>query len=292
MILPIGGVGTRFLPLSRVFPKELWPLVDIPLLQHIVKEAKDSGINEIIFVISPDKKIVFDYFVKAPNGFEPAKKIEKILSERKKNSILKELKDLDEFLKGLSFSFVFQKKPLGDGHALMQAAKLVEKEPFAVSFGDDIVEAQTPCLEQLLKIFKTCQRPVISLHSLPKEKLPSYGVVKAEKIANRLFKIKGIVEKPSPEEIPSDLAIVGKYILTPETFEYLRRTPPDKSGEIRLAGALEKMIKDGKMVYGYEFEGKWLECGNKADWLKSNLYLALKHPQYGPELRQFIKEII
>ena len=292
MILPIGGVGTRFLPLSRVFPKELWPLVDIPLLQHIVKEAKDSGINEIIFVISPDKKIVFDYFVKAPNGFEPAKKIEKILSERKKDSMLKELKDLDEFLKGLSFSFVFQKKPLGDGHALMQTAKLVEKEPFAVSFGDDIVEAQTPCLEQLLKVFKTCQRPVIALYSLPKEKLPSYGVVKAEKIANRLFRIKGIIEKPSPEEIPSDLAIVGKYILTPEIFEYLRRTPPDKGGEIRLAGALEKMIKDGKMVYGYEFEGKWLECGNKADWLKSNLYLALKHPQYGPDLRQFIKEVI
>ncbi|MEK7519279.1 MAG: sugar phosphate nucleotidyltransferase, partial [Patescibacteria group bacterium] len=288
-ILPIGGVGTRFLPLSRVFPKELWPLVDIPLLQYIVREAKDSGVSQIIFAISPEKKIVFDYFVKAPNGFEPAKKIEKILSDRKKNSTLQELKQLDDFLKGLSFSFVFQKKPLGDGHAILQAARMISQESCAVLFGDDIVESQTPCLAQLSNIFKTCQKPVIALHRLPKEKLSSYGVVKTEKIANRLFKIKGIVEKPAIEQAPSDLAIVGKYILTPEVFEYLKKTPPDKGGEIRLAGAFDKMIKDGKVIYGYEFEGKWLECGNKTDWLKSNFYLALKHPQYGPELREFLK---
>lgn len=290
-IFPIGGVGTRFLPLSRVYPKELWPLVDIPLLQHIVREAKDSGIREMIFVISPDKKIVFDYFYKAPRGSRSAQKIEKILSERKKTSLLKELKELDDFLENLSFSFVLQKKPLGDGHAILQAAKLVGQEPFAVLFGDDIVESQTPCLSQLLNIFKTCRKPVLSLCRLEKEKLAFYGVVKVEKIASRLLKIKGIVEKPSAQEAPSDLAVVGKYILTPEVFDYLRKTSPDKDGEIRLASSFDKMVKDGKTIYGYEFEGKWLECGNKIGWLKSNLYLALRHPQYGPEIREFLKNL-
>lgn len=284
-ILPIAGVGTRFLPLTKVVPKELWPLVDIPVLQYVIEEAKASGVGEIIFVMSPDKKIVLDYFKEAPN-------IEKILKERKKNHILKALKEFHESLKDISFSHVLQKKPLGDGHAVLQAVKAVGEEPCAVLFGDDIVDSDTPCLLQLSKIFKTCQKPVLALYRLPKEKLPLYGIVEVEKIANRLYKIKKIVEKPTIAEAPSDLAIVGKYILTPEVFDYLKKTTPDKTGEIRLAGAFDKMIKDGKIIYGYEFEGRWLECGNKLDWLKSNFYLSLKHPQYGPELKSFLKEIL
>ena len=284
-IIPIAGLGTRFLPLSKVVPKELWPLADIPALQYIIEEAKLSGIEEIIFVISLDKKIVLDYFKASPN-------IEKILKERKKDYILKTFKEFEDTLKEISFSYVLQKKPLGDGHAVLQAAKTVGGESCAVLFGDDIVDLKTPCLSQLLKIFKTCQKPILALYQVPKEKLPSYGIVGIEKIANRLYKIKKIVEKPSIEEAPSDLAIVGKYILTPEVFDYLKKTHPDKTGEIRLAGAFEKMLKDGKIIYGYEFEGKWLECGNKLDWLKSNLYFSLKHPKYGPELRNFLKEIL
>ncbi len=284
-IIPIAGLGTRFLPLSKVVPKELWPLADIPALQYVIEEAKASGIEEIVFVMSPDKKIVLDYFKVSPN-------IEKILKERKKNHILKALKEFQDTLKGISFSYVLQKKPLGDGHAVLQAAKMVGGESCAVLFGDDIVDSKTPCLLQLSKIFKTCQKPVLSLHQLPKEKLPFYGIVDVEKIASRLYKIKKIVEKPQIEEVPSDLAIVGKYILTPEVFDYLKKTTPDKTGEIRLAGAFDRMIKDGKMIYGYEVEGRWLECGNKLDWLKSNFYFSLKHPQYGPELRSFLKEIL
>lgn len=284
-IIPIAGLGTRFLPLSKVVPKELWPLADIPALQYIIKEAKDSGIEEIIFVISADKKIVLDYFKKSPS-------IEKILKERKKNHILKTLKEFQDTLKGISFSYVLQKNPLGDGLAVLEAAKMIKGESCAILFGDDIVDSKTPCLLQLSKIFKTCQKPVISLCRLPKEKLPFYGIVGTEKIASRLFKIKKIVEKPSIEEAPSDLTIVGKYILTPEVFDYLKKTTPDKTGEIRLAGAFDKMLKDGKMIYGYEFEGRWLECGNKLDWLKSNFYLSLENPQYGPELRKFLKEIL
>ena len=293
-IVPIAGLGTRFLPLSTVLPKELWPLADIPAIQYIIEEIKDSGIQEIILVVSPEKKIILDYFnissgrAKATNRA----KIEKILRERKNDNFLQALKTFQESLDSISFSCVIQKKPHGDGDAVLQAVKLVGEEPCAVLFGDDIVDDKTPCVAQLFKVFKTCQKPVIALYQLPKEKLSSYGIVKVEKIASRLYKIKQIIEKPSIEEAPSDLAIVGKYILTPEVFGYLKKIAPDKSGEVRLSGVFDKMIEDGKIIYGYEFEGKWLECGNKLDWLKSNLYFSLKHPRYGEELRNFLKEIL
>jgi len=283
-IIPIGGIGTRFLPLSKVLPKELWPLVDIPIIQYILEEAKQSEIKEIIFVISPEKKVVLNYFKESP-------KIEKILKDRKKDHFLQSFKKIQELVSDISFSSVLQRKPLGDGHAVLQAAKIVESEPCGVLFGDDIVDSEVPCLLQLSKIFKTCQKPVIALKKIAKEKLPFYGVVEVEKIANRLYKIKRIVEKPSFQEAPSDLAIVGKYILTPEVFDYLKKAKPTQKGEIFLAETFDKMIRDGKIIYGYEFEGEWLECGNKLGWLKSHLYLSLKHPQFGPELKKYLKEI-
>lgn len=284
-IIPIAGLGTRFLPLSKVVPKELWPLVDKPVIQYIVEEVKTSGINQIIFVISSDKKSVLEYFKRSP-------KLEKFLKERKKEQILSELKNLEEICRDVSFSCVFQKKPLGDGHAVLQARSEVAGENVAVLWADDVVDSKIPCLLQMAKVFKACQKPVIALYKLPKEKLPSYGIAAVEKIASRLYKVKKIVEKPSIEEAPSDLAIVGKYILTPEVFDYLKKAKPGKRGEILMAEVLDEMIRDGKIIYGYEFEGKWLECGNKTAWLESFLTLSLKHPQYGPELKKYLKEVI
>ncbi|HOW13188.1 MAG TPA: sugar phosphate nucleotidyltransferase [Candidatus Pacearchaeota archaeon] len=283
-IVPVAGLSTRFLPLSKVVPKEFWPLVDKPVIQYIIEEIKNSGIEQIIFILSPKNKKIIDYI-------KPSLQLEKLLKERKKDDSLKELKELEKLFESISFSFVVQKKALGDGHAVLQAANLIGDESFACLFADDIVESETPCISQLIKIFKTCQKPVLSLYRLPKEKISSYGVVSMEKIANRLFKIKEIIEKPKIEQTPSDLAIVGKYILTPEIFDYLRKIKPNEKGEIILANALNLMLKEGKIVYGYEFEGKWLECGNKIEWLKSHLYLSLNHPQYGSELRKFLKEI-
>lgn len=282
-IIPVAGLGTRFLPLSKVVPKELWPLVDIPVIQRIITEAKESGICRIVFVLKPENRIILNYL-------KPDPKIEKILKERKKGELLVELKKLKNLFKDISFSYVLQKKSLGDGHAVLQAAKIVGQEPAACLWADDIVESKTPCLLQLTKIFKTCQKPVLALYRLPPEKLSSYGIVKVEKIANRLYKIKDIVEKPAPGAAPSDLAIVGKYIITPEVFDYLRKAKLGKRGEIILAEILAKMLKEGKLIYGYEIEGKWLECGNKLEWLKSHLYLSLKHPRFGPELKKFLKE--
>jgi UTP--glucose-1-phosphate uridylyltransferase len=284
-IIPIAGLGTRFLPLSKVVPKELWPIADLPVLQYILEEAKASGIKQIVFVISPEKKIVLDYFKKCP------KLLEKLLKEKKRDHLLVEFKRLEELCEGLSFSYVYQKKPLGDGHAILQAKNKIGEEPCAVLFADDIVDSKTPCLSQLINVFKTCKKPVVALYRIPSEKLSFYGIAAVEKIANRFFKIKKIVEKPLADEVPSDLAIVGKYIITPEVFDYLEKAEAGEKGEIILADIFGKMLKDGKIIYGYEFEGKWLECGNKLGWLESNLYLSLKHPQFGPKLKQFLKEI-
>lgn len=282
-IILTAGLSTRFLPLSKVLPKEMWPIAAKPMLQYIVEEAAASGINRIIFVISPGQRMVFDYFKK------PAKNLEKILKLKKKEAVLDRLKSFEESFKGISFSFVVAKKPLGDGYAILQARRLVGKEPFAVLFDDDIVESKTPCLHQLVQVFKTCQKPVISLHRIARERLSSYGIVGIEKIANRFYKIKNIIEKPSPEEAPSDLSITGKYVLTPEVFNYLKKLTPNSRGEIILADALGKMINDGKMVYGYEYEGEWWECGNPQAYLETNFHFSLNHPEYGPKLKKFLK---
>lgn len=288
-IIPIAGLGTRFLPLSKIFPKELWPLVDKPVIQYIVEEALASGIKKVVFVTRPEKKVVVDYFRKY---LKKNPSLEKVLKARNKNHLVQELKSLQRISKKISFDTTIQKVPLGDGHAILQARKLINKEPFAVLFGDDVVESKTPCLWQLMKVFKLYKRSVVSLYRIPKAKLPSYGVVAVRKIRNRLYQIKDIVEKPSPQQIPSDLAIVGKYILTPDIFSYLQKEArKNEIQEIILANALRQMIKDGKDVLGLQFEGKWLECGNKSAYLKSNLYLSLKHKKFGKELKKSLSEI-
>ncbi|MEA3344624.1 MAG: sugar phosphate nucleotidyltransferase, partial [Patescibacteria group bacterium] len=187
VIIPIAGLGTRFLPLSKVVPKEFWPLVDVPMIQHITEEAINSGIQEIIFIVkSENKKVISDYI-------KPSVKLNKVLKERKKDSVLEELKKFEDTFKNISFTYILQKDSLGDGHAVLQASKLVGEDPIACLFSDDIVSSKDPCLLQLKKVFKTCGRPVIALNRLPKEKLPSYGVVDVEKIANRFYKIKKII---------------------------------------------------------------------------------------------------
>lgn len=283
-IIPVAGLGTRFLPLSLVLSKEFFPLVDKPIIQYIVEEVKKSGINEVIFVVNPKQKMVLDYF---KNFLE----LEKILIKRKKEKLLKELKDFEQMFEGIKFSFTVQKLPLGDGHAILQAQKLANAHPVAVSFGDDVIHSPEPALLQLMNIFKTCQAPVIALKSLPKEKIPAYGSVAVEKIAHNLYKIKKIIEKPAPEQIQSNLVIVGKYILTSDVFSYLKKSKPSEKGEIILGEVFDKMLNDGKTIYGYELKGEWLECGDKLKWLKSFLYLALKDERFSKDLKEYIKHI-
>lgn len=284
VIIPVAGLGTRFLPLSRVLSKEFFPLADKPIIQHIVEEVKKSGIKEIVFVVSPRQKTVLNYFKKDED-------LEKILVKRKKEKLLKELKEFNDIFEDISFSFVVQKDPLGDGHAILQAAKSIKNEAVANSFGDDVFDSEEPALLQLINIFQTCNAPVIGLKRLPKDKIPAYGSVVVEKIASNLYKIKKIIEKPEPGEIKSDLVTVGRHVLTPEVFEYLKKAKPSKKGEIILAEVLDQMLSDGKTIYGYEIKGEWLECGDKLKWIKSFFYIALKDARYKDELKEYIKTI-
>ena len=201
------------------------------------------------------------------------------------------MKDFEETFEGIHFSFVVQKAPLGDGHSILQAAKLAENTPVAVSFGDDVVDADEPALLQLMNIFKTCNAPVIALKTLPKDRIPSYGNVAVEKIANHLYKIKKIIEKPRSEQIQSNLVTVGKFILTPEVFDYLKKAAPSEKGEVILAEVFDAMLSDGKTVYGYELKGEWLECGDKLKWLKSFFYLALRDQRFGKDLKEYMKTL-
>ncbi|MDO8264913.1 MAG: UTP--glucose-1-phosphate uridylyltransferase [Candidatus Parcubacteria bacterium] len=284
-VILIAGLGTRFLPLSKVFPKEFFPLVDKPIIQYLLEEALDSGIKEIIFVVKPNgqKEKILDYI-------QNNQKIEKILKEKKNETLLAELKKVTDIAENFEFSFVVQKEPLGDGNAILMTKKLVGDEPCAVFFCDDVIDSKIPALSQLVQIFKTCQKPIIGLKKISRVKLPHYGVVDSEIITSRLHKVKNIIEKPPFDTAPSDLAIIGRYIITPEVFDYLKKAVPNKKGEIILADILSKMASDAKMIYGYELDGQWLECGDKLRWLKSNLYLGLKHPKFGDELRKFLKE--
>jgi len=286
-IIPIAGLGTRFLPLSLVISKEFFPLADKPIVQYLVEEAIESGMEEIIFVISPKQKMIMNYFRGYPE-------LEKILIKRKKDKILKELKDFEEIFGKIKFSFAVQKEPVGDGHAILQASKigrLGNSESVAVSFSDDIIDSDVPSLAQLTNIFKTCGAPVIGLKQLPKEKIPAYGSVVVEKIANGLYKIKKIIEKPELSQIKSNFVIVGKYVLTPEVFDYLKKAKPSGRGEVILGEVFDKMLDDGKVIYGYELKGEWLECGDKLKWLKSFFYVSLRDPVFGKDLKEYVKTI-
>jgi UTP--glucose-1-phosphate uridylyltransferase len=284
-VFPIAGLATRFLPLSKVVSKELIPLVDKPLIHYTVKEAVDAGIKEIIFVTRPKQKDVLQYF-------QPDPKLEKILQDKKKEEELKDLKEIQDLARDITFSFAVQKAPLGDGDAIFQAKSLVGDEPFAVFFCDDMIDSEVPALTQLLEVFDTCQRPVIALKQLPPEKLYHYGVVDVEKIANCFYKIKSMIEKPKEGQAPSNLAIVGRSVLTPDVFDYLKPRKKLHGHDASLFfPTLGKMAVDGKGVYGYEFKGEWLECGDKLRWLYSFLHFAIKHPSLGEEVKICLRKL-
>lgn len=266
-ILPMAGLGTRFLPLSKVLRKEIIPILDKPLFYYSLKEAVDSGIKEIILVLPPKKDIVLDYF-------KNWAKIEKILKLKKREKYLKDVREFRKVIESVSIKYVIQKKPLGDGNAVLMAEEFIKDEPVAVLFIDDIIRNGKPAISQLIEIAKTGDFSVIGLKEVEKEKIPNYGIVEVEKIASRLFKIKGITEKPRIEQAKSNLAIVGRYILTSDVFEYLKSLKANKNQEIILADAFSNMILDGKIVYGYNLRGKWLECGTKENWIKTFLYFA------------------
>lgn len=257
-------------------------MADRPMIEYVVKDAKDSDVEQIIFVLSESKKCILEYFKRKP-------KLESLLESRNQKEVLEKLQRQEREYEKLVFSSVLQQSPKGDGDAILKAKSQVGKEPFGVLFADDVFSSKEPVLAQLKNIFATSQKMVIGLKKISKERLSSYGVVQVEKIANRLYKIKDIIEKPPIDKAPSDLAICGRYLLTPEIFSYLDKVTPTAKGEVILADALKMMLEDGKIIYGYDIEGEWLECGKTVDWIKSNLQVCLEHPEFGPKVREWLK---
>lgn len=280
-IIPVAGFGTRFLPATKAQPKEMLPIVDKPVIQYLVEEAVASGIEEIIFVTGRGKRAIEDHF---DHSFE----LEYNLVEKGKNSLLKEVRKISDLA---NFAYVRQPQPLGDGHAVLCARKLTNNEPVAVLFGDDIVDWKVPCLAQLIKVFKKYGDPVVALKEVPKKEVSRWGVVDGTLIEPRIYQLKNVVEKPKPEEAPSNLIIVGKYIITPEIFQVLEEIKPDKTGEIRLAGALKEYLTQNKPVYGYQFKGKHHDCGEKLGFLKATVEIGLKHPEIGKEFKKYLKSL-
>lgn len=275
-VIPIAGLGTRFLPLSKIIPKELFPLGSKPILQYVVEEAIEAGVKRIIFVISPKKIDIFKKYILS--YFQKDKELILILKKRKKE---KEVSILNN-IPNVKYEYVIQKEPRGDGDAILKAERKVGKKPFLVLFGDDISLPFYPkksseglisegMASEIVKTHNKVKSSVLCLYKMSKEKLKGYGVPRAKKNKENLYQIEDIIEKPEPKEAPSNFAIVGKYVLTPAIFSYLKKTKK-QNGEILLVNALRLMLKEGKTIFGVATKNRWVECGTKEKWQENFKY--------------------
>lgn len=303
VIILAAGFGTRFLPATKSQPKEMLPIVDKPCIQYLVEEAVDSGIEQIVIVTGRYKRSIEDHF---DVSFE----LNENLKTKGKLKFLKQVQKIEQMAK---FIYVRQPYPKGDGHAILCAADLVENEPFAVLFGDDIYDSKTPALKQLIEQYEKTQTPIIGLHKISKKDSEKYGIVKSKKVKNekvksesgltlnpkskskkteeneKLQEIIDLVEKPKPEKAPSNLAICGKYIVTPELLETLKKSQPQSSDkELRLIDGMKNYIKKAP-IYGYEIEGKRFDTGDKLGYLKATVHFALKHKTLNKEFKKHLQ---
>lgn len=280
-VLPVAGLGTRVLPASKVVPKELLPLVDKPTLQYIVEEAVAAGIEEIIFVTSRSKRSIEDHFDVFPE-------LEERLERKGKREELKELRTLQKMATYVS---VRQPAPLGLGHAVFCAKDLVGDEPFVVMLGDILIPPETPCLEELIEVHERYGGSVLSLVPLPTEVIPTYGIAAVEELGTNVYKVTQVIEKPSVEEAPSNLGIYGRYVLTPDIFDLLEKTPPGKGGEIQVTDGIEMQAKAGR-CYGVEFTGERYDTGTPLGLLTTSIAFALKRPDIAPGLREYMRQVL
>ena len=280
-VIPVAGLGTRFLPATKTVPKELLPIVDIPAIQYVVQEAVEAGIQEIIFVTGRGKDGIEDHFDEAPE-------LEQVLAERGQTEMVGMLRRIAEMTEVVS---VRQKKPLGLGHAVLCARDLVGDEPFAVMLADDLIDSETPCIRQLLDIFEEKKESVVALLEVPAEEVHRYGVIRGKKVKDRLYQVDATVEKPPAHEAPSRMAIIGRYILRPEIFAILQNLPPGKGGEIQLTDGLSRMVQDRKM-YGCEFQGQRYDIGDKLGFVKATVAYSLKRPDLRDGVIEYLKAAI
>jgi len=278
-VFPVAGLGTRFLPATKASPKEMLPLIDKPLVQYVVEEAVASGIEQILFITGRGKRTIEDHF-------DVSVELEAHLCDKGKNS---ELLRVREISKMVDIFYVRQRQALGLGHAILCAKDFIGNEPFAVLLGDDIIDSKRPCLQQLLDVFDEHQGSVLALEKVPMENISSYGCVRATKVSDRVFDVMDMVEKPSRAEAPSDMAIIGRYVLTPRIFGILEQQEPGKGGEIQLTDAILKLSKEEK-VYGCLFEGLRHDCGDKLGFLKATVDMALKRDEFRLEFETYLRQ--
>ncbi len=278
-VFPCAGFGTRFFPATKVIPKEMLPLVDKPILQYGIEEAVASGLDKLIIVTSKGKDSILDHFDRTTD-------LERSLQERKKSDLLAEVEAVSTMVDLIS---VRQKEALGLGHAVLMARDAVGPNPFAVILPDDVILADEPCLLQMRHVFEETGRPVVALMEVPADETSRYGIVGGDQLGNRRFRIRDMVEKPKINP-PSRYAIIGRYILPPEIFPVLEKTERGSGGEIQLTDALRELVRSGDF-YGYIFDGKRYDAGEKLGYLKATVDYALKHPQIGPEFRAYLKAV-
>jgi UTP--glucose-1-phosphate uridylyltransferase len=283
-VFPAAGLGTRFLPATKAQPKEMLPLVDKPIIQYGVEEALHSGCDQIIIITGRGKQAIEDHF-------DVSYELERMLQDRGKTDLLKIVRDISDMI---HTSYVRQKEALGLGHAVLMARELVGNEPFAVLLADDVIDAETPCLKQMMQVFEQTQCSVIATQMVEGAAISAYGVLKVKpadsRFGGRLFEIEDMVEKPKLEAAPSNLAVIGRYILTPTVFETLQDTKPGAGGELQLTDGLRLLLKREK-IYGYVFEGKRHDAGDKLGFLKATIEFALKRKDLGGPLREYLKSL-
>lgn len=277
-IIPAAGLGTRFLPATKSQPKEMLPIVDKPTLQYIIEEAVQSGIEEILIVTGRSKKSIEDHF-------DRSIELELELAQKGKTEMLKLVQDISNMV---DIYFIRQKEPKGLGDAIRCAKTFVSDEPFAVLLGDDIVDSEVPCLQQLIGVYNEYNTSIVGVQEVAKEDTNKYGILDVKYIEDRVYKVKDMVEKPKVEEAPSNIAILGRYIITPAIFEILENQKPGKGGEIQLTDALKTLCKH-EAIYAYNFEGKRYDVGDKLGFLEATVDFALKRPELRDEFMEFLK---
>ncbi|HVA86722.1 MAG TPA: UTP--glucose-1-phosphate uridylyltransferase GalU [Candidatus Saccharimonadales bacterium] len=282
-VFPAAGWGTRFLPATKAQPKEMLPLVDKPIIQYAVEEAVAAGIEQVIIVTSSQKRAIEDHF---DMSFE----LEHLLEDRGDIDMLRQIRHISDLAQ---VAYVRQKEQLGLGHAVLMAKELVGHEPFAVILSDDVVVGDTPCIGQLVRAYERVHSSVVAVMEVRNEETRRYGVIATDETHlddPRLHRVKGLVEKPEPERAPSNLAIIGRYILTPKIFDKLEQTPKGAGGEIQLTDAINALM-DEQEVYGYAFEGVRYDSGTTMGWLKASVELALQRPDLGSEFREYLRHL-
>jgi UTP--glucose-1-phosphate uridylyltransferase len=279
-VFPAAGLGTRFLPATKASPKEMLPLVDKPLIQYVVEEAVASGIDSVIIVTGRGKSAIEDHF---DVSFE----LEALLRERGKEEDLRLVREITDMVR---VSYVRQREALGLGHAILQARDLVGDEPFAVMLSDDIIDSNTPALKQLIDVYEKYDAPVLATMRVAGEAISRFGALDVEEVADGVYRIRDMVEKPPPGQAPSDLAIIGRYVLTPDIFEEIETTRPGAIGEIQITDAMRALLKK-RDFYAVRFEGKRYDAGDKLGFLIATVELAMKHGALAPEFREYLRSL-